>query len=348
MCVSEYTALTELLKELLDRLTDTMSVSGYEKQSTATYTRLVRPYFDSVTETPLGSLICRKNSGKDGAPLLLIDCHADEIGMMVSEITDGGRVKFSPIGGLDRRAIVAETVKIYGSGGTVSGIVCVPSAGKEESSLCPLSALEIETGLEPERLRELVSVGDAIGYEGNRAVHGVEYISRGIDNSASIAAAVGAMQLLGDDTGGWDIAVLLSSGEETTARGAITGAYALTPDYAIAVDVGFARVRGTEESRTLKTGGGASLSYSVLTDRRLTDAIISRARSAGTPIQTIVETSGTGTDGDAIISLHDGIPTAVLSIPEKNMHTPSETVDIVDIVLTARALRDFIAAGVDF
>lgn len=346
MSASDYKALGERLTALLDRLTDIMSVSGYEKQSAAAYAELVAPYFDSVVETPLGSLICRRSTG-DGCPLLLIDCHADEIGMMVREITDSGRIRFSPVGGLDRRAIVAESVRIYGRGGTVPGIICAPERGKDADSLCPISELEIETGLSAEQLGELVSVGDAIGYEGNRALLSDEYVSRGIDNSASIAAAIGAMQLLGDDLYGWNIAVLLSSGEETTARGAITGAYALDPDYAIAIDVGFARVRATEPSRTLMTGGGASLSYSVLTDRALTDAVISRARSAGTPIQTIVEASGTGTDGDAIISLHDGIPTAVLSIPEKNMHTPSETVSIDDIVLTARALRDFIAGGTE-
>ncbi|MFR3309131.1 MAG: M20/M25/M40 family metallo-hydrolase [Christensenellales bacterium] len=345
MSASDYMALGERLTALLDRLTDIMSVSGYEKQSAAAYAELVAPYFDSVVETPLGSLICRRSTG-DGCPLLLIDCHADEIGMMVREITDSGRIRFSPVGGLDRRAIVAESVRIYGRCGTVPGIICAPERGKDADSLCSISELEIETGLSAEQLGELVSVGDAIGYEGNRALLPGEYISRGIDNSASIAAAIGAVQLLGDDLHGWNIAVLLSSGEETTARGAITE-HMLDPDYAIALDVGFARVRGTESSRTLRTGGGASLSYSVLTDRALTDAVISRARSAGTPIQTIVETSGTGTDGDAIISLHDGIPTAVLSIPEKNMHTPSETVSIDDIVLTARALRDFIAGGTE-
>lgn len=342
---SENGSFRQQLCSLLERLTETMSVSGFEKQSTQAYRGIVQPYFDSVTETPSGSLICRKNGAGEGSPLLLIDCHADEIGMMVSEITDSGRVKFSPVGGIDRRCIVAEAVNIYGRGGVVPGVVCSPSAAGDGDCLCPLGELEIETGMEAQRLRELISLGDAIAYEGNRAMLGSSYVSRGIDNSASVVAAIGAMILLGEESGGWNIAVLLASGEETTARGAVTGAYVLDPDYAIAVDVGFARVRGTEKSRTLLSGGGPSVSYSVLTDRALTDALVSRARDAGTSIQTIVETSGTGTDGDALISLRDGIPTAVLSIPEKNMHTPSEIVCIDDIVLTARALRDFIMGG---
>lgn len=115
---------------------------------------------------------------------------------------------------------------------------------------------------------------------------------KAFDNRASIASVIYMMELLGGDTYGWNIAWLLSSGEETNMRGAATGAFTVKPDAAIVIDVGFAKGPQTKESETIVFGGGPSISMSAVTDRRLSKAVIAAAEKNDVKIQVIVEAMG--------------------------------------------------------
>lgn len=338
------------LKELLFKLSETMSISGFEKYAADEICGLLSPFFDEYRMMPNGNQIYIKHSKKENAPKLLLDAHIDEIGMMVAEIKEGGFIRVSALGGIDTRILLAGEVIIYGSE-PVYGIVCstpphLQKAG-ENTKLPQVNELIIDTGFTAEALASKgVSLGTAVGFRPvNTELAGGFLSGKGFDNKCCVAAAAETMRLIGDEDTGWDIYLLCACREETGAAGAKTGAFDIYPDACIVLDVNLAFVPGTERHKTVKAGDGPSVSLSAVTDRSLTRAITDCAKSNGLRCQTVVEAADTGTDANAIPFIREGIPTAVVSVPLKNMHTYSEVISVEDVADTAKLLAAFIKGG---
>ncbi len=344
------------IKKLLVSMPELTSVSGFEGEGIEGFKALTNPYFDEIVQTATDSLICYKYAPPEirrQSPTLLIDTHFDEIGMMAGKVTDDGNIAFNALGGLDLRTLCGSEVVVYGTEEIHGVIVPIDSGvgieGGEANTavkLTEVSGLAVYTGLAAEQIRKKVKTGDSIAFVSPAAeLSGGKIAGKAFDNRASVASVIYMMDLLGGDTHGWNIAWLLSSGEETNMRGAATGAFTVKPDAAIVIDVGFAKGPQTQEDGTIDFGGGPSVSMSAVTDRRLSKALIAAAGRNDIKIQIIVEAMGTGTNANVIPFQNGGIPCAVLSIPLANMHTPNEIIDCRDIVLTSKALAAFIKDG---
>lgn len=343
--------MINFIKELLDKLCATASVSGFENKNGG-LAALIPDYFDEHRETVTGSSVFIKRSGHLGAPLILIDAHADQIGMMVTDICDGGFLKFDAIGGIDTRILSGADVTVYGKE-SIRGVITARAPHlmtKEEQNKNPeIGKLYIDTGRSKEWLEENVMLGSPIcfTYENTELLNN-RIAAHGLDDKACIAAAICAVKLLESEDINADIALLLSLREETGGMGAMTGAFELMPDAALVLDVNFGFIPenpGADTAMyrcTAELGEGPVISFSAATSRKLTRKLIEIAENEDIPYQTIVEASSTGTNGDKLMLTGSGIPTAVLGVPIHNMHTYSEVVCTDDILSLARLVCAYI------
>ncbi len=335
----EYTALLSLLSE-------TMSISGQEYRAHDTLKTHLAPLFDEYQTDALGNHYLIRRGGAKNAKKLLLDAHFDEIGMMVSEITEGGFLKVCAVGGLDLRTLQATPVLIYGDEVLSAVIASTPphlQSGKERS-LLDADEILIDTGYSKQELEEKgVGIGTPIGFATTvRLLQSGRICGRGFDNKASCAAAIcaAAEAKLPKD---WDVYVLLSAKEEIGGACARTAGASIQPDAALVIDGNIGRVEGTHLRETVALGSGVSISLSCVTDRTLTERCITYAKDASIPYQRIAEATSTGTNADLLALAHHGIPCAVVSIPLRHMHTPCEVIALSD----AKALTDLLKVCIE-
>ncbi len=336
-------------KELIGQLCNIMSVTGYEYRAAAELRELVSPYFDEFYEAVGGAYVCVKRCGRENAPRLMIDAHFDEIGMIVTDILDGGYLSFSHMGGLDRRIMPAAEVYVYGRE-RLYGVICskpshLQKAG-ESKKLPKLEEMMIDTGYSKEELEKIVSIGDGIGfYEKTAELLGSRICGRSMDNKACCAAAIIAASQLKSEEMACDLYVTLSfREEESMAGGCVAAAYDIKPDAAIVTDVTFARFPDVDDYESAEMGGGAAVSLSAVTDRKLTNRLTVLSEANGRKLQKTVDATNTGTNATALTLCGDGIPTAVVSVPISCMHTYNEIIDTHDIETAAEL---FILAACD-
>ncbi len=332
---------------LLKTLSHTMSVSGFEYRAKEVLQKTVAPLFDDYRTDVLGNhLFFRYSKSKEGKTLLL-DAHFDEIGMMVTKIEDGGFLRITNIGGLDRRCLQATDVLIYGEEvcfGVLSSTP--PHLQSDRSSLCEISDLLIDTGLSKEELKEKgIGIGTPVGFAQEVYPLGEDRLcGRGFDNKACAFCAISAaaQATLPED---WNLIVSLSCREEVSGIGARSAAYALSPDCAIVLDGNIGKVQATEDHETVRLGDGPALSLSAVTDRLLTEAIASCAEENKIPYQRIAEAMSTGTNADLLALAGQGTPCCVLSLPLRHMHTPTEVISCTDAQALIALLCNFIKGG---
>lgn len=331
--------------EIAKALVALPGVSGDEQRALPELQKLLNGYFDETGCTPVSSFYGIRRSKKPNAPTVLLDAHLDTVGFMVTRICDGGFLKVAPIGRVAEKNLSASEVWIYGEE-TIPGVFAskpphLQEPGESEKKLS-LSDLSIDTGLSKEKLEELVRIGAYVGFKAEPELLNEHIaVSPSFDDRLCAAAHLRALELLGDEDVGVNIAFQFSAREEQGYKGAMTAAYLIDPDVAIVMDVGHAYVPGAPERRkTAIAGKGCLLSYSPQTSRRLTVWTEELAKRENIPVQPIAEPGRTGTNSNAVQTTRDGIPVCLLSVPLKNMHTANEVADLRD----ARAAADLVAA----
>lgn len=336
------------MKELYNFLTsliETPTISGFESENTAKFAKLCLDYsegfFESFEILPSGSLLFCRKCGKASAKKLVLDAHIDTIGFAVSELCGDGFVKVTNLGGVDPYILPSTPVKIYGKEELYAVFSSIPPhlSKKDENNELKISDLYVDTGLENEKLSKIVDVGTPVGFaEKPIALQNGIIASHSLDDKACVAAAVLCCRKLAQRANELccDVYVHLSCGEERTALGAKTLPYVLDADACIVLDVNFAKAIGIENYESLVMGEGAGVSYSAFSKRSFTDFIVKTAKNNNIPIQSVVEMKSTGTNAT---QMHrNGIASAVLSVPLKNMHTFSEEVSLSDIDACAEVL----------
>jgi len=326
-----------------------MTVSGFEYLSADAVKKLAGSSYDEYFTDKVGNHVFVKRSGKENAKKILIDAHYDEIGMMVTKISKNGYLSVISVGGIDTAILSASKVYIYGKE-IVPGIVAALSPhlrGQEDEDALPeITEMIIDTGIPYEKLKEIVSLGTPVGFSPcltelmNNNVCG-----KGFDNKASVAAGLDVLERLHSKNSPYDVYLLLSCKEELSLLGGRVGAFNIMPDAAIVLDVNFARTPDTKKRETIELGKGPSISFSALTDRKLTKKVIAYADTHNHPLQKIAEAGNTGTNGNVIPLTGAGVPTVVMSIPLKNMHTFAEIVNLADIDSAASLIADMLGDG---
>lgn len=333
------------IPHVLERLTQAPGAPGSEGPVVALVKELFLPYCDEVKVDPLGNLIARRAARrKDGeaAPAVMLATHVDEIAMMVRDIDENGFLRVIPLGGVDLRYIQAQEVVVHGSQ-DLPGVT--GTAPEDDHSRAPRwEDVWVDVGLGAEAVRALVTAGDRVTFHPSwRILHGDRVASKALDNRASVAALWDALRRLAVLSHSVDVIAVATVQEEVGLRGALVSTFGTVPQAGIAIDVGFGAMPGIpkHESLELRQGPGITLGANVHPGIR--QRLLAVAREQNVPFQVEVAPASSGTDAWAMQISRSGVPTAVVSLPLRYMHSPVECVDLNDIKETARLVAAFLA-----
>ena len=327
------------LKQMLKNLCEADSVGGVDNAL-----KVAESYLSKYMDVRrVGNNLIGEIKGKADYTILL-DAHIDQIGMVVTSVNNGF-LKVAPIGGIDRRMLAGMRVTVYGKE-TVNGVFCStpPHLGKTDTVL-KLEDMYIDTGL-GEKAEEVVSIGDRVTFEQDfKELAGDKVTSKSLDDRAGCAALIKCAEILGNKDLPCNVVFLLSDMEEIGGMGAKTQSFSVTPDVAVAVDVSFGNAPDIPSFKTGVVGKGAMIGISPILSNAVTENLKKVAEDNEIIHQTEVMGGKTSTNADKIVETKAGVPTALLSIPLRNMHTPVEIVDLKDIESVALILANFILAG---
>lgn len=337
--------------DLLKTLTETPGPSGYEKRIAEHITKLWEPYVETVRADRIGSVFATKSgSGVDPRPKLLLAAHMDEIGLMVTEVinrNDYGFLRVTNVGGVDIRHLYGQAVVIHGRRDLTGILASLPARilpTERQNKPYGFEDLVVDPGLDLETLEELVEIGDFISFrQPLRNLMGKNVTGKALDNRASVAAVTICLELLQDRQHEWDIVVVATAQEETRLLGAYTGAFSQKPDAAIAIDVTFAKGAGLNEQFHPELNSGPVLDIGPNVHPGIHKALKDAAEAIELSVSVETHSRGSGTDAFGIQVARSGVPTGLIAIPLRYMHTMVETINTKDVERTGRLLAEFIS-----
>ncbi|MDY6826991.1 MAG: M20/M25/M40 family metallo-hydrolase [Bacillota bacterium] len=339
----------KIINALLE-LSEMAAVSGGEEAAVAAAARYLKTYVSDIKRDCFGNLLAFKpGENATGRPALTIAlvAHADEIGAMVTKIEPGGFLRFTPIGGLDPRTLPGQPVTVHGKKKFPGVIGAAPPhllTKKERGETTPMEKLFIDIGMDQEQAADKVKVGDIISLEQHPVAlkNGKMMTGKSLDNRAGIAVLIACAAGLSRLYHSVDVVFIASLQEEVGLRGAITAAYGLNPDLAVAIDVTHGDAPELEEGRFFKLGKGPVVAKGPNLHPALVDRLEKTAGKYFLPVQREPIPDHSGTDAWAFQVAREGIPTALLSIPLRYMHTAVEMINLDDLFNCVKVLGYFI------
>jgi endoglucanase len=331
------------LPPLLDELLRAPGPSGFEEPAMAVWCRAAS--FGKVGSDKIGSSFAQIG---ESAPLLAVFGHIDEIGLIVSHIDEQGLLWFEPLGYWDPQVLVGQRVAVRGRSTLVPGVIGRPPIhllmGKPEiKQAVELGSLHIDIGATSlEEAAALVAIGDPVTFAAEPLMlAGERFASKAMDNRLGAYVALESLRRCaqGDPGPTGSVAAVATVMEEIGLHGAKTAAFGLEPDVAIAVDVihetGAPGIDEKREGGHL-FGSGPIIGRAPILSESVTRLLIETAEEEDIPFT--IRGSGlgilglsTGTDADAVHISRAGIPTGLVSIPLRYMHSPVEVADLRDI-----------------
>jgi len=313
------------LLELMKKLNAAHGPSGDEGGIRAVIREMVSPYADEITEDTMGNLIARK---KGSGPKVMFAAHMDSIGFIVTHIEKDGFLRVGRLGGVSPKEVVYTPVRFKNG---VRGIFAKEE--KAEFGKLKLDECYLDIGAkDAEEANKLVQVGDTAVYDAPAYQSCCKVISPYQDNRVSCAILIQAMERLGQCEN--DLYFVFTAQEEVGIRGARTAAWAIDPDYGIAVDVtDVDDTPGTDRCGTVRLGKGAAIKVmdsSVICHPAVVEKLTELAKEGNISVQRDILRSG-GTDAGAIHTTRMGVLTGGISVPCRYIHTPQEMVDTQDV-----------------
>jgi len=337
--------------EFLRRLVETPSPSGFEDENLSNWRERVEGVADELRADAYGNTTATINPGNDTS--VVVTGHVDEIALMVNHITEDGYVYLKKVGGIDPGVAQGQRVRIHGDDGDVPGVVArkpVHLQEDEEKEKIPdVHEMYVDVGAEDrEEAREAgVRVGATATYDaGFEHLMGDTVAGRGLDNRIGAWIAAETLRAADKDTLDVTLRATATVQEELGLRGARMAGYSLKPDAALVVDVTFASdVPDVSETKhgEVALGEGPTLKHGKenhpVVLRRLRE--VADENEIDTQDEAIM--SRGATDADAFYTARGGIPTVSVGVPNRNMHTTSELVDLNDL----EAARDLFVGFVE-
>jgi endoglucanase len=321
------------MKELIKKLVETHSPSGYEAAIRQVIRAEVEPFADEVRVDNLGSLIVRKGTPSPDGLTIMLAAHMDEIGLMATHVDDNGFIRFLPIGGVRPGTCPGGRVRFLNG---VFGVI-----GQERiDDLHKTPAFEqmfIDVGATG-REQCPVRVGDVAVFERSFQDLGNRLVAKAMDDRIGVAVLIETLRQLVQTP--HQVYFVFSVQEEVGLRGATTAAYGLDPDVGVALDVTAwgDTPKGAKMDVALGKGPAIKVRDSgMLADPRVVDWMVRLAEGAGLPYQLEVLERGS-TDARAIQLTRAGVLAGTISIPCRYVHSPSEMVDIDDVHNAVRLL----------
>ena len=336
--------------KFLEKLVNTPSPTGHETRGQRVWLDYVEKFADTTYSDAYGNCVAVLNKG--GSPRIMLAAHADEIAMAVNYIDANGYIYVRRMGGIDAAITKAQRVTIHNSKGPVLGVVgnVAPHLTKMEGEpkAPKIHDLFIDIGVSSTKEAEkLVRVGDPITLNDQfEILRGDLAVARAFDNRIGTFAVAEALRLLSESKGKLKAEVCAVSNiqEEVGLLGARQIAYSLHPDIALVVDVTHATdyptVSKTQHGDT-KVGSGPAITHGGCNHPEVVKRLEHIAESLKIPLQHEAMSASSGTDTDVIFWTRGGIPSALISLPNRYMHSPVEVVSLKDLEMIPRLLAGF-------
>ncbi|WP_019586989.1 M42 family metallopeptidase [Deinococcus apachensis] len=320
--------------------------SGFErraadvwKQEAATFARVSEDHYGNVYA----------EIGPEDAPAIALQGHLDEIGLIVSHVGDEGFLSVLAIGGWDPQVLVGQRIRLLAPGGDLVGVVGKKAIHvmepEERKNASKIEDLWIDVGLGKEEAQARIPVGTPGVIEQEPLRMGGRIVSRALDNRVGAFIVLEALRALAGTDLKHRVVAVGTSQEEIGVFGAQLSGYRLNPIAGVAVDVTHeTKQPGVSEKKygVVPFGSGANLSVGPMNSPVILRQMTAAAQAGGIPYTLSASGRYTGTDADALTLVRAGVPTAVVSIPNRYMHSPSEMVDERDV----KACIDIIAAWI--
>jgi endoglucanase len=332
----------------LRELTSAAGTSGFEARPAAVWRAHAEAAGAELATDAYGSVFATFRPG--GKPRVMLAGHIDEIGLIVSYVDDNGFLYVRPVGGWDPMQLIGQRVRVLGHAGDVIGLVGKKAihlmSADDRRKVPSMDDLWIDIGATSrEEAAARVRAGDTAVIEQPfvELLNG-RVASRAIDDRIGAYVALEAARRAG---GSAEVVAVATVQEEIGGVGAGAAAFALEPDVAIAIDVTHAiDTPGLEKKLhgDVTLGGGPVLTAGSYVHRRVMEGLRTTAERESIPVSVGVSPRRTATDADHIAPTRAGTPSAVVSIPNRYMHSPNEIVDLADVERTIELLAAFIGS----
>lgn len=331
--------------DFLEKLIRCPSPSGDETAIQRLWLEEMRPYAHKLETDPAGNAIAILNP--DAPYKVLLAGHCDEIAFMIKHIDDKGMISVVAAGGISPKLAPGSRVRILGAKPLI-GVVAVPPehSGGAKSDL-KVADLTIDVGATQKcELDGLVAVGDYVVYDVDFTyLLGDQFTGRALDNRTGAFIVAEVLKALSKESLAVGVYGVSTTGEETTMGGAYFAASRIAPTMAIACDVTFATCGPDGDPKKdgdVKLGGGPVLAKGSQVNSCINTLLLNTAKSKNIPLQWELTPRATGTDADKMRFTNHGVPVALVSLPLRYMHSPSEVGNLKDIGLTVDLIVEMI------
>ncbi len=328
--------------DLLKDLCETPGVPGREDRVRDLITREIEGLFDHVETDAMGSLLCRRDAkaGDGKAPKIMLLCHMDEIGFLVSHVSKDGFLYLQPVGGFDPRNLFSRRVMVCTDQGDLKGVMNPGgkpihiSSPEDRKKIPEVSEFFVDLGL-GEKAKDIVKVGDFVVMDEPFLEMGDQFVSKALDNRVACWLGIEAIRKLADKGRGAEIHVAFTCQEEVGLRGARTAAYKVQPDIGLGIDTTLAcDTPGVpDHMATTRLGKGFGLHVrdsSFIADVGLVSEIEKLAQTRNIPFQRTMLAAG-GQDGAAAQQAAAGARAVGIVVGTRYIHTVTEMVSKSDL-----------------
>ena len=316
---------------MLEDILNLVSVSGHEQAASRQLNRMFSEVCDESYTDTLGNVISIKKS-VNGKKKIVLDAHIDQIGLMVTEILEGGFLRFLPVGGVDLRILPALEVIVHGTRDILGIIGAKPPhllSGPNDKAY-RTEELFIDTGFSREMLETIVKVGDVISFKSKTTYLQNNCICRSaLDDRLGVYVNMEVLKRLSLQN--IDVISTATVGEEIGLKGASVIGSSMDFDAAVVIDVTHGVTPDGIPARSFDLNGGPVITKGPALNKKLNRKIMDYAKQKEIPLQIEVEPGNTGTNAWTIHSSKTAVPTVMLSIPLKYMHTASEVVSLDNV-----------------
>ncbi|SEQ63332.1 endoglucanase [Loktanella sp. DSM 29012] len=337
--------------DLLKRLCETPGVPGREDRVRDLILSEIDGLFDHVETDPMGSLLCRRDAGTEDAPRIMLLCHMDEIGFLVSHIDDKGFIYVQPVGGFDPRNLFSRRVLVCTDHGDLKGVMNPGgkpihiSSPEDRKKVPEVGEFFIDTGLGA-ATKDHVQIGDFVVMDEPLMEMGDKIVSKALDNRIACWLGIEVIRALAEDGRGAEIHVAFTSQEEVGLRGAKTAAHRIQPDIGIGIDTTLAcDTPGiADHLATTRHGKGFGLHVrdsSFIADTGLVREFAALADKEGIPYQRTMLAAG-GQDGAAAQQAASGARAIGIVVGTRYIHTVTEMVDRGDLEAARQILTAYL------
>ncbi len=355
--------------DLLQTLCETPGPSGFEAGIAAVIQEIWEPLTNEMSIDRTGSLsalrkgtgpLIKQADGSERRPTIMLAAHMDELGLMVTNLLEhngNGFLRIINLGGVDWRQTAGQRVMVHGFDPETGAPKNIPGVignlpgwmlpAEHQGKPYTYETLVIDMGLPFETVKKYVSIGNAVSFDRKlQKLQGKRVAGKALDNRCSVAILTICLEQLANRTHGWDVLAVATAQEETRLLGAFNTANAFRPDIAIAIDVTFGSGPLASDERTFKLGDGPVVGHMPDCHPGVRKGLKDAAARIDMRVQKEYAARPGGTDAFNLQIAAEGIPTGIIGVALRYMHTMTEHIDMRDVERTGRLLAEYIA-GLD-